>query len=71
MVLTSDMCCVFPQTVEESSLLLEGALSSVTSLLVVVLSKQFSSDNLHSIFKVYILIYDNYYSVWALYMHAI
>jgi hypothetical protein len=38
-------------TVEESILLLEGALSSVTSLLIVVLSKQFSSGNLYSIFK--------------------
>ncbi|CAI8027043.1 Maestro heat-like repeat-containing protein family member 1 [Geodia barretti] len=38
-------------TVEESTLLREGALSSVTSLLIVVLSKQFSSGNLYSIFK--------------------
>lgn len=40
------------QTVEESGQLLEGALSSVTSLLIEILSKQFSSGNLHSIFKV-------------------
>ena len=47
--------CVSPhamQTVEGSALLLEGALASLTSLLITVLSKLFSSDNLHSIFKV-------------------
>ena len=50
------------QTVEESTLLREGALSSVTSLLIVVLSKQFSSGNLYSIFKVYITITLHWFS---------
>lgn len=40
------------QTAEESTILLEGAVSSLTSLLIIVLSKSFTSDNLHSIFKV-------------------
>ena len=44
--------CVIPQNVTELERLLEQALSEVSALMVTLLQKEVSSDNLESIFKV-------------------
>ena len=43
---------LIPQSVDESQAMLSQALSKVDSLLNVILSKEYSNDNLESVFKV-------------------